>query len=189
MSLIWKTYILCGVLALINSNALVTGEDDEDIGVPPKDIVITPRGAGVTKILGDKQYYIETYDKLDWYQASVACTQKGMTLASIESEKEYRRLGSHLIIQGLKDKKFWLSGSNLVNNEYKWMDSGKSIVYEKWSAEAREGQNKCIQTDADFKWGVKDCTTDDDKAYFICSKPLLPNCGPGGACRFTYQRF
>ncbi|XP_075168959.1 C-type lectin mosGCTL-7-like [Haematobia irritans] len=190
MSLTWKTFILFGVLALTNRNALAVGEDDEYVGVPPKDIVITPRSAGVTKILGDKQYYIETYDKMDWHQASVACIQKGMTLASIESEKENKLLKRLLNDYDLLDKKYWTSGSTLANaNEYVWMDSGKKVVYTNWNAGPAPAANKCIQTNESFKWVEQTCNQADQKSYFICSKPLIPSCGPRGACRFVYRPF
>lgn len=51
---------------------------------------------GIKFTVGKKQYYVETDDTGNFYQAANACTQLGMTLASIESKAEYKRIYSVL---------------------------------------------------------------------------------------------
>lgn len=80
MSLMYK--ILIFALSVILLNALLKVE--------------AQFANGIKVTVGNKQYYIETDDTGNFYEAANACTQLGMTLASIESKAEYKRIFSVL---------------------------------------------------------------------------------------------
>lgn len=54
-----------------------------------------------TTDIGSKRYLIETDKTVNWYQANNLCTQRGMTLMSIESEVEYTNLKKYLSEHGM----------------------------------------------------------------------------------------
>ena len=85
------------------------------------------------KKLGEKYYFLETTEKLNWYAAQHFCRRMGAHLASIESEEELNAISSYLKSinhQGW----FWLSGNNLANeSKFYWLGTGKEMGYTCWS--------------------------------------------------------
>ncbi|XP_013119384.1 perlucin-like protein [Stomoxys calcitrans] len=185
MSSILKLLTLFGLIALLNGNIL--GASKENMAVT-KDKII-PRTVSTSIVMGEKQYYIGTFQKLNWYEASLACAKRGMTLTAIESMEENDNLRKFLYNQSLMEKGYWTSGSNLADvNQYTWMATGSTPIYTNWvAAEPEIVESKCVCTNELFKWKTEVCA--DTKQYYICSRPLLPPCGVKGACRFSYYPF
>lgn len=46
-----------------------------------------------------------------------------------------------------------------------------------------ESKARCIVTDSEFKWITVECAT--ETKYYICSRPLVPNCGINGRCKIN----
>lgn len=66
------------------------------------------------------------------------------------------------------------------------MGTGKPISY--WAGTEITMTDKCLQTATDtFEFAAaSDCITEKTN-YYICEKPLEPNCGKYGQCRYTYS--
>ncbi|XP_037824303.1 C-type lectin 37Db-like [Lucilia sericata] len=142
----------------------------------------------LTTDIGSKRFLIKTGKKLNWYQANHACTRVGMTLASIESETEQTNLRNYLFSQGHLSDGFWLSGNNLADETvYTWLSNGNKLSYTNWlSGQPSPLANYCVFTDVDFKWNTVLCAgTTPDVKYYICSRPLVPNCGITGRCKIN----
>ncbi|XP_075169319.1 C-type lectin mosGCTL-7-like [Haematobia irritans] len=183
MTLIWKALLLYGIIALTNGKAWADDADDDDVEVRDNNFTLTPR-AELTAILGKKQYYIGDFQKRSWYEANIDCIQRGMTLTSIESSKENDYLSEYIFRRSLMDKEFWTSGSNLAGNGFLWFAAANTLDYSNWANGMPQNvASRCIKTTNGFKWTEADCTTQN---YYICSRPLIPNCGPRGSCRFSY---
>ena len=60
---------------------------------------------GITVDLGDKRYFIITSQTYNWYKANHVCSSKGMSLASLETETEYKNLKDHLYNKGKRRSK------------------------------------------------------------------------------------
>lgn len=41
----------------------------------------------------------------------------------------------------------------------------------------------CIVTDSEFKWITVECAK--ETKYYMCSRPLIPNCGRNGRCKMS----
>lgn len=82
--------------------------------------------------------------------------------------------------------KYWLSGNNLASRgEYVWLYSGNKFSYSNWANNQPGTQaNRCTRTDADLKWASDACTS---AHYYICSRPVVPDCGVTGGCSSSYN--
>ncbi|KAI8119979.1 hypothetical protein FF38_00757 [Lucilia cuprina] len=145
----------------------------------------------LTTDIGSKRYLIKIGKKLNWFQANHACTRAGMTLASIESETEQKNLRDYLYAQGHLTDGFWLSGNNLNDKDvFTWLSSGNKLSYTSWKSgqpdsTALGNPEYCTVTDSDFKWTTGHCTNPTITNYYICSRPLVPNCGITGRCKIN----
>ncbi|KAH8291540.1 hypothetical protein KR054_012573, partial [Drosophila jambulina] len=48
------------------------------------------------QMIGEKLYYIENKEKLDWYQASAKCIEKNSHLVNLKNEEEWNAIRSYL---------------------------------------------------------------------------------------------
>ncbi|KAM7343478.1 uncharacterized protein ACRADG_010479 [Cochliomyia hominivorax] len=139
--------------------------------------------SGISVVLGKKQYYIETTDTGNFYQAAYACAKLGMKLASFEDKStEQKKLYNVLNLSDISDQQYWLSGISVGSSSKKfiWLGTGKV------STTSLEGTDTgCLATDASFNLKVAVCGS--DTHYYICEKPLEPYCGILGQCRYTYS--
>ncbi|TMW49778.1 hypothetical protein DOY81_005135, partial [Sarcophaga bullata] len=141
---------------------------------------------GITADLGDKRYFIITSQTYNWFKANHVCSSKGMSLASLETETEYKTLKDHLYNKDLLGNGFWLSGNNLDGtSSYTWLSTGNTFSFTKWATGQPDTATtkNCVKTDGSFNWITATCTEDADKAYVICSRPLVPDCGLTGGCK------
>ncbi|KAI8119980.1 hypothetical protein FF38_00759 [Lucilia cuprina] len=138
-----------------------------------------------TTTIGEKNYRVVTYEKVNWYRAYQLCALAGMQLASIESESEAKALSEFLFANSLLFNNYWLAGNNLANRgEYVWLSSGNRLSYTKW-ADNQPGTlaNRCIRTNAELKWITEPCS---NANYYICSSPTVPDCLTG-ECKLAFE--
>ncbi|XP_075166033.1 C-type lectin mosGCTL-7-like [Haematobia irritans] len=175
MSLLLKVVILFGIIGSMQAENL---EKNNVTLIAGWGRLLEP-----TTILGEKEYYVVSDQKANWHGAAEYCARKNMSLASIESDDEYKKLRNYLFNKNVLGKGYWLSGSNLADpSMYTWSSTGKSIsTFNRWlKNEPRKGVN-CLFTSYQFNWYTTRCT---DQHYFICSRPLEPICGANGSCIF-----
>uniref|UniRef100_A0A1I8NQD5 C-type lectin domain-containing protein n=1 Tax=Stomoxys calcitrans TaxID=35570 RepID=A0A1I8NQD5_STOCA len=183
-----KLFTLFGLMALLNGKVLDANnvKDEEAVVAGVKN----PRSLGLSKISGDKEYFIGNFFKLNWFQAVQMCALNDMSLTAIETEDEQNDLKKLLEDNSLLDMEYWLSGTNLADrSQYMWMNTGKAVTYVKWEdGEApRAASNRCIRTTNKLDWTAEDCGQ--VKSYFICSRPLEPACGAQGKCVYTIRPY
>ncbi|XP_030377223.1 uncharacterized protein LOC115626108 [Scaptodrosophila lebanonensis] len=72
----------------------------------------------------DKFYYIESYEKLNWFEANAACIQAGLQLTTISSEQEFFELESYLSRMGFRGDWIWIGGFGRASctNTQQWLD-------------------------------------------------------------------
>ncbi|KAM7343820.1 C-type lectin mosGCTL-7-like [Cochliomyia hominivorax] len=142
---------------------------------------------GLTTDIGRNRYVIEKDKTVNWFQANHACTLLGMSLASIETEEEFKSIKKYLNDQDITLQNYWLSGSNLAdsaNAAYTWLSSGNKLDFTKWqTGNPLTTAGLCIYTDGEFKWNTIDCAK--TTKNYICSRPLVPDCGITGRCQIA----
>ncbi|KAH8334188.1 hypothetical protein KR059_007411, partial [Drosophila kikkawai] len=80
--------------------------------------------------IGGKYYYIEHYDKLDWFDARAECESMDAHLVSIQNYREWDSITNHLT----RCKSYWVDIRDVGSNNYFMSDtSGREAPFLKWS--------------------------------------------------------
>lgn len=75
------------------------------------------------------------------------------------------------------------STSNEESNAESNVESNAESTDDSNDDSSTESKARCIVTDSEFKWITVECAT--ETKYYICSRPLVPNCGINGRCKIN----
>ncbi|XP_013119383.2 C-type lectin lectoxin-Lio2 [Stomoxys calcitrans] len=186
MSRHFKILILFAAFALLNGHGVKANDDvDVDADTAVTADQISARFFNQPVLLGDKEYFIGAYQKLNWHRANQLCALGNMSLTAIESSTERDLLSTYLYSKKMLGKGYWISGSNLADpNTYTWSQTGRNFFYTAWQyRQPPAGPTRyCVQTNGQFYWTTSNCLIE---RYFICSRPLEPACGANGNCYYA----
>ncbi|XP_026805655.1 lectin subunit alpha-like [Rhopalosiphum maidis] len=122
---------------------------------------------------GNKNFYIQTYFKANWFKAMEYCHFHGMQFASITSEEENKLVVDELnALNYGENSHFWISGNDLSeNNTFIWLGNGQTFKFKNWlDNEPNDRPNEdCVEYwykgSEGFKWNDEIC---DKNYFFIC---------------------
>ncbi|CAB3379369.1 Hypothetical predicted protein [Cloeon dipterum] len=122
----------------------------------------------------DSKYYVLSTKKLIWEQALLFCKEKGMQLASIETEAENKALYKLI---GETKRTFWASGTDLGSEgTFYWNGTGSKVEgftnFDKGEPNNFNGTEHCLELvahDGAIYWNDNNCNISFD---FICEKSL-----------------
>ncbi|KAH8352824.1 hypothetical protein KR084_006619, partial [Drosophila pseudotakahashii] len=83
--------------------------------------------------VGEKQYYMESKDKLSWYDANERCIRAGLQLATVDSEYKFNELADFLSTMGYRADWVWVGA---IGRQGSWLQFGpaRPLPYAKWNA-------------------------------------------------------
>ncbi|KAH8334005.1 hypothetical protein KR059_005384, partial [Drosophila kikkawai] len=123
--------------------------------------------------IGGKYYYIEHYDKLDWFDARDKCERMDAHLVSIQNYREWYAIANHL-----RHSSYWVDIIDFYSNHYFISyTSGREAPFLMWSH--RQPSYKyaydCVKLRASsHKMKTKYCS---QLNHYICeanSRPVTP---------------
>ncbi|XP_017771143.1 PREDICTED: C-type lectin 37Da-like isoform X2 [Nicrophorus vespilloides] len=96
--------------------------------------VKTPLNIPVITTYGNKTYYLEVNNQINWHNAYLACKQYNMELINIDSDAEFDYIREFINSLTTAQKlNFWTSGNDLgTEGEYKWMSNGRRVFSNRW---------------------------------------------------------
>ncbi|KAJ8979613.1 hypothetical protein NQ317_010516 [Molorchus minor] len=116
-----------------------------------------------------------TVFRANFYRAMQFCRQQGMQLVSIQSKAENDRLGRFAEEIGAPHGHYWLSGTNLAEeNQWIWLSTGNNFVYSNWHPGEPSGtgssntSENCVEArhwGKGFTWNDLRCNAE---LNFIC---------------------
>ncbi|XP_037041358.1 C-type lectin 37Da-like [Bradysia coprophila] len=123
----------------------------------------------------NKEFKIQYFAKMTWFNAHLSCLDCGGQLASIETEVEQKYVEGLIHDLDLQSKSFWTAGTDLANEGiFNWFTTGDVITYANFAPlrpDNKNGTEHCIVLFGaeSLKWNDFDCNS---LAYFICeNKP------------------
>ncbi|XP_017783956.1 PREDICTED: C-type lectin 37Da-like [Nicrophorus vespilloides] len=133
----------------------------------------------VTNQFRNKNYYVESLIKANFYNAFLFCQRLGMRLLTIDNNEEYDYILNILRtqIQFKPGSKLWTSGTDLAQEgTFHWMSTGFPVLINKWLPKQPDngsGNENCIcfwNNRGTIGFNDEQCT---DVANFICESPKL----------------
>ncbi|XP_002133245.3 C-type lectin 37Db-like [Drosophila pseudoobscura] len=81
--------------------------------------------------VGEKHYFVESKDKLTWYDANERCIRSGLQLATVDSEYKFTELTDFLTSMGYRADWIWIGG---FGRQGSWLQFGpaRPLPYAKW---------------------------------------------------------
>ncbi|XP_030080406.1 C-type lectin 37Db-like [Drosophila hydei] len=116
--------------------------------------------------IGNKQYFIDNQNKMNWFAAKHRCQELAAHLVSIQNEAEYKAVTA-LIDKG---REYWIDINDLVQEGLFLSDStGRKAGYLNWSYAQPDNWNNvehCVHLKNDnFQMNDADCK---NELYIIC---------------------
>ncbi|XP_075169374.1 uncharacterized protein LOC142241482 [Haematobia irritans] len=123
------------------------------------------------KIEGGRSVFIESGDdKFTWFQALCECSQRNMSLITLDSQEKSQQLYKLLKSIGLNNKFLWIGGHSFTNDgSFQWIATNKTFTYTNWDKDEPSpllGAN-CVEMFSK-EWFSFNC---DDLNLFICEEP------------------
>ncbi|KAH8355273.1 hypothetical protein KR093_010003 [Drosophila rubida] len=161
-------YLLCAVAWAVE--ALPLEDVDAQLDVVYPDLFNSSDVLPISFSVVDDPFVLLITRKLNWFEATAACAQRGFTLASIASlakqQSLYRVIASSGV-QNQMNEPVWTSGSNLANGAvWSWYSTGSPFTYRNFREQNVNTQYRCMAYNAiNGYWTAELCTA---KRYFIC---------------------
>lgn len=128
--------------------------------------------------VGKPTFVAETNKKVNWYEAVRACAQRGMRLASVESQSELDQFTAAVKASrvGYNDL-FWSSGTDMGQTamSYFWFSTGNPVSFTAWGdRQPNGGSEHCltvvVPTSGNSSWHDWGCTTE---MNYVCETRQL----------------
>ncbi|KAH8262040.1 hypothetical protein KR038_008022, partial [Drosophila bunnanda] len=121
-------------------------------------------------VIGQKLYYIEDKQELNWFDARASCDSMGADLISFETDEKWDMFNRYL--DNAKSKLiFWTSGNDLMKlGKHVWLPSQKPVASKLWASGEPSNSERAEHCD-DFrnpKWIKLNDSNCLKKQYFIC---------------------
>ncbi|XP_017771138.1 PREDICTED: C-type lectin 37Da-like isoform X2 [Nicrophorus vespilloides] len=96
--------------------------------------VETPLNIPVITTYGNKTYYFEINNQMNWHNAYLACKQYNMELISIDSDAEFDYIREFINTLTATNKvSVWTSGNDVgTEGVFKWMSNGRRVFSNRW---------------------------------------------------------